>query len=541
MPLAGATVQLTGSQTAMTTTSALGEYSFDDLPENGNYALTPVALGFTFAPLARQYNNLAGDITNANFVATPAPSRQVRIVGGSTSPTQDVTAVVELVAQGDENALGFSIAFDPAVLTYLSVSLNPDATSASLIENATQAASGKMGIVLALPAGTSFGAGTRSLITITFHTANTNQYVSPLIFGDLPTVREVANTNADPLPTNYVGGQVTFAQGWEADVAPRPTGNNNGTITVADFTQVGRFAAGLDSNYSLNEFQRADCAPRISLGNGAVTVSDYTQAGRYAASLDPATPAGGVAGLLEAYIFIETGKLQPWSFVPTPVRVVSAVSSPGQQVTVSIEADAQGGENGFGFTLDYVSSSLSNPQVTLGSGVPVGAALIPNVATSGKVGVILGLPFGTGLTPGTKQLITIRFDVAPNAPVGSLALTFGDTPVVREISDVNANILTSSFQDGVVTILTPTAANVDVGGRVADPSGLAISGVRVSMSGPDGVNRQTRTNQFGYYMFRDVQVGQTYLFNAGHKAYSFATIVSTINEATDGLNFVADP
>ena len=46
----------------------------------------------------------------------------------------------------------------------------------------------------------------------------------------------------------------------EADVAPRPNGNN-GQVNNDDINQIRRFAAGFDTNYLYNELQRADVAP----------------------------------------------------------------------------------------------------------------------------------------------------------------------------------------------------------------------------------------------------------------------------------------
>ncbi|MGH9801712.1 MAG: putative Ig domain-containing protein, partial [Blastocatellia bacterium] len=86
---------------------------------------------------------------------------------------------------------------------------------------------------------------------------------------------------------------LTVATGFEADVSPRPNGDVNGQVTVNDWNQVGRFIAGLDSIAVGSEFQRADCAPRGTLGNGQLTASDWVQAGRYAAGLDPVVGVGG--------------------------------------------------------------------------------------------------------------------------------------------------------------------------------------------------------------------------------------------------------
>src|SRR5262249_43154071 len=85
-------------------------------------------------------------------------------------------------------------------------------------------------------------------------------------------------------------------QKYEADVTPRPNGDNNGTVTIADWVQIGRFAAGLDTAEIGSEFQRADCAPRATLGDGEISIADWVQAGRYAAGLDPIVPAGGPSG-----------------------------------------------------------------------------------------------------------------------------------------------------------------------------------------------------------------------------------------------------
>lgn len=537
-PLIGATVNLTGAQTGTTTTNNLGRYAFTNLAPNGNYSVTPSALGFTFNPISRQYNNLSVNVTNANFTVTAAPVRQLRIVGGNATPTQNITAKIELVAQGDENSAGFSLDYDAAILMNPTAVLGADAAGGFITVNPS--AAGKVGILLALPAGQTFAAGTRQIVTVTFNTLPTIVYNSPITFGNIPIVKEVSNANADALPTVYLDGMVTFAQGWEADVAPRPTGNNTGSITISDFTQTGRFVAGLDTlNANFNEFQRADSAPRISLGNGSLTVSDYTQAGRYAAGLDVPSLTGGQYAPRFAQTNSIEKNLKNSLFVPTIVRVVNAQASASSQVTVSLETVAQGTENGFGFTLNYDPAKLSNPLVSIGSGIPNGSTLIPNTLQAGRVGVILGLPFGTGLTAGTKQLVTVRFDVAANAAAGNTALFFNDVPVVREVSDLNANVLPSTFQDGAINILGPTAADVTIAGRVLTANNRGVSGARVVMTDASGIGREARTNSFGYYNFTAVAAGETYIFTVTHKRFEFAPQVVFVIEERDDFNFVS--
>ena len=192
---------------------------------------------------------------------------------------------VELISQGNENSVGFSLGYDANLAFNPQVSLGADSGIGSLIVNNSQA--GRLGVILALPAGQSFAAGTRQLVKITFNTAATTLFSTPLAFSDSPVIRKIADANAGGLPASYSDGVISFAQGFEADVASRPAGD--GVIAVDDFTQVGRFVAGLDQPdipLATNEFQRADDSPRGTLGDGVLAVDDFTQAGRYAAGLD---------------------------------------------------------------------------------------------------------------------------------------------------------------------------------------------------------------------------------------------------------------
>jgi len=530
-PVANVTMMLQGGASATTTTDANGRYSFANLAPNGNYTVTPSAIGYTFSPLSRQYNNLANDVLNASFTATAAPSRQLRIIGGNATPGQNVSVNIELVAQGDENSAGFSLNYDTAILANPQAVLGTDATTGFLTVNPLQA--GKIGILVALQSGQSFTAGTKQIVTVTFNTLPTNAYSSPVTFGDSPIARQVSSTNADDLSATYLEGAVTFAQGYEADTAPRPTGNNNGTISVTDFTQVGRFVAGLDTlNPNFNEFQRADCAPRVSSGNGQITVSDYTQAGRYAAGLDPVNPAGGPNAA--NFAPIANGKGKEISFaVPTVVRVVNAQSSPGQQVLVTIAADAVGTENGFGFTINYDPLKLSNPLVSKGADTQ-SATLIPNTAIAGKVGVVLGMPFGQAIPAGTRQIVTIRFDVAANIFGGPIPLIMGDSPVFREVSDVDANVLAANFLDGTIDILGPSSANVSVGGIVVGSLGQPIPRASISLTDIAGNTRTVRTNPLGYFRFDDVAAGETYTLAVNAKGLqSVQQLISVTDEISD--------
>ena len=472
---------------------------------------------------------------------TPVTSRAISFVGG-TAPAAggQVTARVVIAAQGDENGVGFSLNYDPALLSNPVVTLGSAFPGAALFANTNTA--GKIGVVFAEPTNVTIPAGDQELVTVTFDTFPTAAPNTTVTFGDVPVIREVSNVNADELPAQYVDGTITFAQGFEADVVTRPTGN--GAVTVADVTQVGRFSAGLDAfDGAYNEFQRADSAPRSTFGNGAVTVADYTQAGRYAAGLDPLTGAGGPSGAnLLAQAFVKSGAVVNESslLTATSVQAVNTQADAGSQAIVQITANAQGIENGFGFTLDYDPTELQSPVVALGADAQT-ATLFPNTTTPGKVGVVLAFPANTAISPGVKEIITITFAVAPNAPSGQTALTFSDSPVVREISDVQANVVGSTWTNGVVNVAGATAASVTVSGRVLKPSGKGINRAVVTISDMMGNVRKATTNQLGYYRFDRVQVGKLYVLEAKAKNYRFDPIFLKVLDVTDNVNFTALP
>lgn len=212
-PMADAQINLQGSQTLTTATDANGDYEFEGLTPSGDYTITPVAFGYTFNPINRQYQNLSATVTNANFTATPAPTRSIRVVGKDTVPGQTAEATIELVAQGDENSVAFSLQFDQGVLSNPQITLGADALNASLVVNDSQAAQGRIGAVMALPAGQTFTAGTKNILTVSFASAQTNLYAAPLDFGNVPVVKETANADADALPSVWTNGAVTFALG----------------------------------------------------------------------------------------------------------------------------------------------------------------------------------------------------------------------------------------------------------------------------------------------------------------------------------------
>jgi uncharacterized protein (TIGR03437 family) len=185
------------------------------------------------------------------------------------------------------------------------------------------------------------------------------------------------------------------------------------------------------------------------------------------------------------------------------IRVVNSGGISGQNVNVAVELVAQGNENALGFSLNFPTAVLSNPTAAIGSGA-VGATLNVNTlqaASNGRVGVAMALPTGQVFASGTRQLIVLTFAIAANAPGGTAAISFGDLPIAREVSDASANSLATTYVSGEVVIqqpnpvpaltsMNPTSAAVGTNGLTLTVNGsnfVALSTVRW--------NGATRTTQ----------------------------------------------
>ncbi len=287
--------------------------------------------------------------------------------------------------------------------------------------------------------------------------AKTNANVAAINFGDQPTLRQVSNPQAGILLANYTTGTVTIPfLGIEGDVSPLPNGDN--AVTVIDWVQEGRFVAGLDTVANGGEFQRADCAPRSTLGDGSLTVADWVQVGRYAVGLDPLTAAGGPTQPASDNVAqISPANRNENSPLPagSPARTVTVISTNavrGQACQVSIQLNSQGNENALGYSVNFDPTVLSFVSASLGAGA-TGATLNVNAnqAVSGTVGLALALPIGSSFTAASQEVAKLKFVVAASATNGT-SISFSSTPVVKAVADAEANTLSAIYLKGTVTI-----------------------------------------------------------------------------------------
>lgn len=389
------------------------------------------------------------DVITAAF--TVLPPREVRLVSrGSTAGT--VNLAIELLAQGNENALSFSVAFDPALLHTPQAGLGSGAGAAQLNVNASQVGAGRLGVFLALPAGQSFAAGTAEILTLNFG-------VTPLApsatidFGDQPVARDILDATAQPLTATWTPVTIALSAGYEADVMPRPFGSRDGTVTLEDWIQVGRFIAALDTpQTATNEFQRIDCSPR-SCGNGRLSLADWVQAGRYAAGFDAVTAACGPNDSNAAKHSAEP---------PTAAsaRTVSALNDTfisGETGSLTIRLAADGNENAIAFSVNFDPGLLTFLNAGLGADATAATLHVNDrLKASGRVGIVMALPAGQTFSANGHELVTLAFAVAPNTTAVT-TITFDDAVVMREAVDAAAADLPAVWAAAAITIQSPTA------------------------------------------------------------------------------------
>jgi hypothetical protein len=255
-------------------TSGNGEVTIIDWVQAGRYATAldpPQPAG---GPTTPGSNALTKTLMRAQAEATSSGPRNVRVINTNLERGRRGTVTIELDAQGDENALGFSFSFDPAQLQFVSAALGSGASSATLNLNTSQAANGRVGLALALPAGQVITAGLRSIVTVTFDAPSSGSGASTTIsFGDQPVRREISDAAANSLLTTFTSGVVTF------------TRNNPPAVTTTAATLIAGASATLNGRVNPNGLATniwfewgpsctlANTTPAQAVGSGTTSVA----------------------------------------------------------------------------------------------------------------------------------------------------------------------------------------------------------------------------------------------------------------------------
>jgi hypothetical protein len=194
--------------------------------------------------------------------------RELLVTSGVSFSGQTLGASVELVAQGNENALGFSLGFDSSLLKFVGATLGTNASGATFNVNTNLVGSGEFGMVLALPTGTSFSAATQEVVRLSFLAVSTNSTSSVVTFSDLPVPRQVSDPNASALTASYANAAIS--------INPRPTlsiSRTGQTITLTWPGWATNYVLQSSDSVGASVANWSNAAVTVNFTNGAGTVS----------------------------------------------------------------------------------------------------------------------------------------------------------------------------------------------------------------------------------------------------------------------------
>lgn len=143
-------------------------------------------------------------------------------------------------------------------------------------------------------------------------------------------------------------------------------------------------------------------------------------------------------------------------------------------------------------------------------------------------------------------IIAILISVAITANTNAQTLDHWSFITVRTDSTVVVTVITTRFENSFSQFLlqtnAPEAASASVSGQVISALGSGIYKAHITIINQNGESRTMLTNQFGYYRFDEVEVGETYIFTVRAKGYQFnqSAQVHTIVGETEDINFVGN-
>jgi uncharacterized delta-60 repeat protein len=92
----------------------------------------------------------------------------------------------------------------------------------------------------------------------------------------------------------------------------------------------------------------------------------------------------------------------------------------------------------------------------------------------------------------------------------------------------------------IVSPLAQTPQSVDLAGRILSASNKPVSKAAVTITG-GGPARYALSNPFGYFRFRELELGRTYVFSGSSKHGRLAPQILTLDDELDELNFILSP
>lgn len=162
---------------------------------------------------------------------------------------------IELESEGDESGLGFTLNFDPAILSSpRNIVAGSGASGSAVTVNDSEAASGKLGIILDRAPNQPIEAGVRQILLIEFDIAPGAPASTTMSFGGGTVTEEVVGADALALPSAFPETVVSLAGPTSANVelTGRVTSRNGLAVPNAEVTVIDK--AGTSRRVRTNPF-----------------------------------------------------------------------------------------------------------------------------------------------------------------------------------------------------------------------------------------------------------------------------------------------
>jgi hypothetical protein len=191
-----------------------GEVNLSDWVQAGRFVLglDPLTVqGGSTGPFTRLARTDERRDTVKPAGAGDGPST-LRLLASGWKPGVTNEVVVQLEAVGGENAVSFSLGYDPGLLSYVDAVLGSGAPGATLLLNPNATGEGQLGVVLLLPFGESLPAGVHDLLRVRLGVSELAEGMGTrLLLGDHPAARDIADAAGHSLAAAYVEATLDFS------------------------------------------------------------------------------------------------------------------------------------------------------------------------------------------------------------------------------------------------------------------------------------------------------------------------------------------
>jgi hypothetical protein len=156
----------------------------------------------------------------------------------------------------------------------------------------------------------------------------------------------------------------------------------------------------------------------------------------------------------------------------------------------------------------------------------------------------------TGLLPVNAQIATGGVYKLDQAVVANGGGTTSQVSIYKVEGTAGQSAAGTTSNGGVYSArggfwtqqFVPTAALVQVGGRVTTANGNGLRNAYLTLIEANGARWNAITGPFGYYRFDDIAVGQTVIITISSKRFTFTEPARVLNvmDALDNVDFIAN-